>query len=42
MDNIPRSVVIAIKAAAKDIAIAVKGGAYEPIATEKLPATSPA
>lgn len=36
IENIPRSVVIAIKAAARDVAQSVKGGAYEPLATDKL------
>jgi hypothetical protein len=36
IENIPRSVVIAVKAAAKDIACAVKGGSYCPTSTRDL------
>ena len=36
IENLPRSVVIAIKAAAHDVANTVKGGAYNPTGTEKL------
>ena len=36
IENIPRSVIIAIKAAAKDVVASVKGGAYEPVSTDKL------
>ena len=39
IENIPRSVILAIKAAAKDVATSVKGGAYEPITTDNLATT---
>jgi hypothetical protein len=36
IENIPRSVILTIKAAARDVANSVKGGAYNPTKTEKL------
>ena len=36
IENLPRSVIIAVHAAANDVANAVKGGAYNPTGTEKL------
>lgn len=39
IENIPRSVILAIKAAAKDIEASVKGGAYNPANVEGLSTT---
>ena len=39
IENIPRSVILAIKAAAKDVAHAVKGGSYCPTSTRDLTTT---
>ena len=39
IENIPHSVILTIKAAARDVANSVKGGAYNPTKTEKLAET---